>query len=60
MIDDECLEKAKFNRVQSVRIWGVEFSYLSKDFFDAWNVSVHTWLKYYVYMRLLRRDKKGA
>lgn len=53
------LEKVLFNRVTAVRVWDIEFSYRVKDFLDAWNISVHLWLKYYVYLRLLKRDKKG-
>lgn len=43
-----------------IKVWGVEFSYKVKDFMDSWNVSVHTWLKYYVYLRLMRKDRKGV
>lgn len=53
------IEKVKWNRVSAVRVWDIEFSYKVKDFLDAWNVSVHTWLKYYVYLRLIKKDKKG-
>jgi lysophospholipid acyltransferase len=54
------VEKAKFNKVETVRIWDIEFSYHVKDFFDAWNISVHKWLKYYVFMRILKKGKKGV
>lgn len=53
------IESAKFNRVETVRVWDIEFSYDVKDFLDAWNISVHKWLKYYVYLRLINRSKKG-
>lgn len=43
-----------------VRIWDIEFSYKVKDFLDAWNISVHKWLKYYVFLRLLNSNKKGG
>jgi lysophospholipid acyltransferase len=49
------LEKAKFNKVETVRIWDIEFSYHVKDFFDAWNISVHKWLKYYVFLRIVKK-----
>lgn len=42
-----------------MRVWDIEFSYKVKDFLDAWNISVHMWLKYYVYLRLVKKDKKG-
>ena len=29
-----------------------------KDFFDAWNISVHKWLKYYVFLRMVKRDER--
>jgi lysophospholipid acyltransferase len=40
-----------------VRIFDIEFSYKIKDFFDAWNISVHKWLKYYVFLRMVKRGK---
>jgi lysophospholipid acyltransferase len=49
------IEKAKFNKVETVRIWDIEFSYHVKDFFDAWNISVHKWLKYYVFLRIVKK-----
>jgi lysophospholipid acyltransferase len=48
-------KKAKFNKVETVRIWDIEFSYHVKDFFDAWNISVHKWLKYYVFLRIVKK-----
>lgn len=54
------LEKAKFNKVETVRIWDIEFSYHVKDFFDAWNISVHKWLKYYVFLRIVKKGQKGV
>lgn len=29
-----------------------------KGFLASWNISVHEWLKYYVYLRLLDNNKK--
>lgn len=54
------IEKAKYNKVETVRIWDIEFSYNVKDFMEAWNISVHKWLKYYVYLRIVKKDKKGV
>jgi lysophospholipid acyltransferase len=31
-----------------------------KELIANWNVSVHLWLKYYVYLRLLDKNKKGS
>ena len=42
-----------------MRVWDIEFSYKVKDFLDAWNISVHKWLKYYVYLRLIKKDNRG-
>ena len=35
-------------------------SYRVKDFLGSWNMSVHGWLKYYVYLRLLDSNKRGS
>ena len=50
----------KFNRVETIRLYDIEFSYKVKDFFDAWNISVHMWLKYYIFMRMLKKDQRGS
>lgn len=47
-----------FNRVETIRIWNMEFSSLVKDFFESWNISVHTWLKYYVFLRMVKRGER--
>jgi len=39
-------------------VWDIEFSYDVKDFLGAWNISVHKWLKYYVYLRMIKPVKK--
>jgi lysophospholipid acyltransferase len=31
-----------------------------KDFLASWNISVHEWLKYYVYLRLLDKKSRGS
>lgn len=46
--------------MECLRIWGIEFSFRVKDFLDAWNVSVHKWLKYYVFLRMLDSTKRGG
>lgn len=50
---------ALHDRVQSVQITGLIFTYRVKDFLSCWNISVHKWLKYYVFMRLLPNKKKS-
>lgn len=52
-------KEPRWDRVAAVRVWDIEFSYKVKDFLDAWNISVHKWLKYYVYLRLIKKDKRG-
>jgi hypothetical protein len=32
------LERARHDRVSTVRVWDIEFSYNVKDFLDAWNI----------------------
>ena len=43
--------KAKFDRVKSCNIYKLETSYKVKDFLANWNISVHHWLKHYVFLR---------
>lgn len=31
-----------------------------KDFLGSWNISVHEWLKYYVYLRMLKTKNKQS
>lgn len=49
----------KHDRVKSVVLWNLEASYKVKDFLANWNISVHAWLKYYVYLRQLDNKNKG-
>jgi lysophospholipid acyltransferase len=51
------IEKPKYTRVQTICVWDIEFSYNVKDFLGAWNISVHKWLKYYIYLRLVKPGK---
>ncbi len=41
-------------------IYKLEMSMRVKDFLANWNISVHEWLKYYVYLRLLDNTKRGG
>jgi hypothetical protein len=52
------IEKPLFNRVENIRVWDIEFSYKVQEFFNAWNISVHTWLKHYVFLRMVIRGQK--
>jgi len=50
---------SKFDRIRSCNLLKLETSYRIKDFLANWNISVHDWLKNYVYLRLLDNSKKG-
>jgi lysophospholipid acyltransferase len=50
---------ALHDRVKSVVISGLIFTYRVKDFLSCWNISVHEWLKYYVFLRMLDSKKRG-
>jgi hypothetical protein len=41
----------KHDRIRSVNVWKLETSLKVKDFLANWNISVHEWLKYYVFLR---------
>jgi hypothetical protein len=41
-------------------IWGLFSSNKVKDFLGSWNISVHNWLKYYVYLRLVNPKERGG
>ena len=51
---------ALHDRVKSVVISGLIFTYRVKDFLACWNISVYEWLKYYVFLRMLDSKKKGS
>lgn len=51
--------KENFNRIQSIRIYEIETSLRIKDFLTSWNISVHLWLKNYVFLRLMRTRNMG-
>lgn len=41
-------------------MWNLETSTRVKDFLANWNISVHEWLKYYVFLRQLDNKKRGG
>mmetsp|Transcript_25119 Transcript_25119/g.17782 ORF Transcript_25119/g.17782 Transcript_25119/m.17782 type:complete len:108 (+) Transcript_25119:367-690(+) len=47
---DEKTKEPLFNRVESLNLYNLEMSGHIKVFLSAWNISVHKWLKYYVFM----------
>ena len=48
----------KFDRVQSVILWNLDFSSSVKELIASWNMSVPKWLKNYVFLRIASKDKK--
>jgi D-alanyl-lipoteichoic acid acyltransferase DltB (MBOAT superfamily) len=48
------------DRIKSVSIRGLLVSTQVKGFLASWNISVHEWLKYYVYVRMLGKGKSQA
>ena len=43
----------RFDRVQSVNLVKIEVSTSVKSYLGNWNISVHNWLKNYIYLRML-------
>lgn len=50
-------ESPKFDRVTSVKLRVIWFTDKVKTFLSGWNISVHDWLKNYVFMRMLPTDR---
>lgn len=48
------------DKIKSVNIKGLIVSSSVKGFMSSWNISVHEWLKHYVYIRLLSDKKRGG
>ena len=49
---------ARHDRVKSVTLRKILFFTRTKDFIANWNISVHNWLKHYVYIRMLENSTK--
>jgi lysophospholipid acyltransferase len=50
--------KDKYSTVRSINVIDLLLVYKPSEFFQNWNISVHTWLKRYVYVRLLPNKGK--
>ncbi|KAG8662128.1 hypothetical protein MANES_01G066800v8 [Manihot esculenta] len=50
--------KARWDRAKNVDILGVEFAKSSVELPLVWNIQVSTWLRHYVYERLIQKGKK--
>lgn len=50
--------KPKWDRAKNVDILGVELAKSAAELPLVWNIQVSTWLRYYVYERLIQKGKK--
>ena len=48
----------KFDKILSCSIWDIEFNVSTKTRIQYWNRTVHMWLKYHVFLRLIGGKKK--
>lgn len=44
--------QTKWNRLQNVNIWDVEFAQNTRQCLEGWNMNTNKWLKYYIYLRI--------
>jgi lysophospholipid acyltransferase len=52
--------KPKWDRAKNVDVLGVELAKSSVQLPLVWNIQVSTWLRYYVYERLVKKGKKAG
>jgi len=52
--------KVCHDRIKSIDAWKLFTAMKVKDFLANWNISVHEWLKHYVYLRQLSNNKRGG
>lgn len=50
--------RPKWNRVQNVRPFGIEFAQNPHAYLGEWNINTNLWLKNYVYVRVTPKGKK--
>ncbi|KAJ9147855.1 hypothetical protein P3X46_029971 [Hevea brasiliensis] len=55
---DTSSPKTRWDRAKNVDILGVEFAKSSVELPLVWNIQVSTWLRHYVYERLIQKGKK--
>ncbi|KAJ4954616.1 hypothetical protein NE237_011399 [Protea cynaroides] len=55
---DSSPPKPRWDNAKNVDILGVEFARSSAELPLVWNIQVSTWLRYYVYERLIQKGKK--
>ncbi|XP_042505390.1 lysophospholipid acyltransferase 1-like [Macadamia integrifolia] len=51
-------QKPRWDHAKNVDILGVEFARSAAELPLVWNIQVSTWLRYYVYERLIQKGKK--
>ncbi|KAI3703434.1 hypothetical protein L1987_73507 [Smallanthus sonchifolius] len=57
---DSSPPKARWDRAKNVDILGLEFARSAVEIPLVWNIQVSTWLRHYVYDRLVRKGKKAG
>lgn len=55
---DTKTQKIKWNRVQNIDIWNVEMAQNTRQCLEGWNMNTNKWLKYTVYLRVVKKGKK--
>ncbi|KAL3232385.1 Lysophospholipid acyltransferase [Nakaseomyces bracarensis] len=55
---DPVTKKMKWNRVQNIDVYHVEFAQSTKESLDSWNMNTNKWLKYYIYLRVAKKGQK--
>lgn len=44
--------------MRSVDIWAIQTCHEQDTFSRSWNISVHNWIKYYIFIRLMDKTKR--
>eukprot|EP00268_Persea_americana_P027047 TRINITY_DN26559_c0_g1_i1.p1 TRINITY_DN26559_c0_g1~~TRINITY_DN26559_c0_g1_i1.p1 ORF type:complete len:466 (+),score=54.38 TRINITY_DN26559_c0_g1_i1:135-1532(+) len=57
---DTAPPKPKWDRAKNVDVLGVEFAKSAVELPLMWNIQVSSWLRYYVYERLVQKGKKAG
>ena len=54
------VENPKFDKVENVRCLEIMTSLDCRNLWKSWNISIHHWLKNYVYLRWVSRQRKNS
>ena len=49
-----------YNSIRTVYLWNYHTMTIMTDGVKSWNMSIQTWLKYYVFMRIIDRSQNNA